>query len=51
MEVTVEKFVDLKEWIAAEIFDFEYEDAECRPHEEECHKIAEIILDGLNIKK
>ena len=43
-----EAYVQTKESIAAIIFDYEGEDYE-RPHEEDCHAIAEEIMEFLGI--
>lgn len=47
---SAEDFVDLKEKIAALLFDHEYEDPDQRPHEETCNELAELILNKLEIK-
>ena len=46
MWVTTEKWVDIKEEIASAIFDYESEEY-TRPHEEDCHHIAEDIMTKL----
>ncbi len=44
----VEAYISYKEMIASIIFDFEGEDY-VRPHEEDCHALAEKILEALQI--
>lgn len=43
--------LDLKEGIAFDIFDFDGGEDYVRPSEEDCHKIAEIILNRINAVK
>lgn len=40
---------DMKEAIAAILFDWDYETPEERPHEEVCHQIAEAILNTIPV--
>ena len=44
--MTPEEYIDKKEWVAAQIFDFDG-DEYVPPHEEHCHELAENILNGL----
>jgi len=45
-----EDFLNTKEMIAAILFDYENEESDyVRPHEEDCHELAERILEALRI--
>jgi hypothetical protein len=45
----VEDYVQIKEDIAATIFDMDYDNPDDRPAEATCHDLAEAILDRLYI--
>jgi len=49
IELDQEEYVEIKERIASIIFDYEGEDYE-RPHEEDCHAIAEEIMSALGLE-
>ena len=55
VKVSDEEYIQAKELIAAIIFDYDY-DSLCpdggygRPHEEDCHAIAEEILEAFGFE-
>jgi hypothetical protein len=49
IQLDQEEYVDIKEKIASVIFDFDSEDY-VRPDEEDCHAIAEEIMDVFGLE-